>query len=190
MKDVEAKAVYFERPGPENTARTLRLARKRAQELGIKTVLVASTQGETGVKACQMLKGLKVIVVTHVTGFKEPNTQELLPENRERILKLGGAVFTATHAFGGVGRAVRRRLNTYQTEEIIAHALRIFGQGVKVGCEMALMAADAGLVRTDEEIITVAGTDRGADTAVVLRPAHAQDFFSLRVNEIICKPRL
>ncbi len=80
MKDVEAKAVYFERPGPENTVRTLRLARKRAQELGIKTVLVASTQGETGVKACQMLKGLKVIVVTHVTGFKGPDTQELLPD--------------------------------------------------------------------------------------------------------------
>ncbi|MFH1928052.1 MAG: hypothetical protein ABIK79_07760 [Chloroflexota bacterium] len=55
---------------------------------------------------------------------------------------------------------------------------------------MAPMAADAGLIRTDEEVIAIAGTGRGADTAVVLQPAHAQDFFNLRVKEIICKPRL
>ena len=54
---------------------------------------------------------------------------------------------------------------------------------------MALMAADAGLVRTNEEIVAIAGTGRGADTAVVLRPANAQNFFDLRVLEIICKPR-
>lgn len=28
-----------------------------------------------------------------------------------------------------------------------------FGQGTKVACEITLMAADAGLVRTDEDIV-------------------------------------
>ena len=36
----------------------------------------------------------------------------------------------------------------------------------------------------------IAGTGRGADTAVVLTPAHAQDLFELKVHEIVCKPRL
>ena len=53
-----------------------------------------------------------------------------------------------------------------------------------------IMAADAGLVRTDEDIIAIAGSGRGADTAVVMRPANAHDFFDLKVREILCKPRL
>jgi hypothetical protein len=98
-------------------------------------------------------------------------------------------VLTATHAFGGVGRAVRRRFNTYQVDEIIAQTLRVFGQGTKVACEIVLMAADAGLISTDEEIISIAGTAYGADTALVVKPAHTHDFFQLKVREVLCKPR-
>lgn len=182
--------VYFAQPGPENTERTLQLARRRAEELGIRSILVPSTRGDTGAKAATWFAGYNVIVITHSTGFRKPDTQELTEENRQAILAAGARILTCTHAFGGVGRAVRRRLNTYQTEEIIAHTLRIFGEGMKVACEITLMAADAGLVRTDEEAIALGGTGRGVDTAVVLQPAHAQDFFSLRIKEIICKPRL
>jgi len=182
--------VYFAAPGPENTDRTLQLARQRAEELGIRSILVPSTRGETGAKAAAWFAGYNVVVVTHSTGFRGPDTQELTEENRRAILAAGAHILTCTHAFGGVGRAVRRRLNTYQTEEIIAHTLRIFGEGMKVACEITLMAADAGLVRTDEEAIAMGGTGRGVDTAVVLQPAHAQDFFALRIKEIICKPRL
>jgi len=73
--------------------------------------------------------------------------------------------------------------------EIIAGVLRVFGQGMKVVCEIALMAADSGLVRVDEDIIAVGGTGGGADTAVVLRPVNGQNFFDLKVKEILCKPR-
>jgi hypothetical protein len=59
---------------------------------------------------------------------------------------------------------------------------------MKVACEITIMATDAGLVRTDEPALAIAGTGRGADTAAILRPANAQDFFDLRVNEILCKP--
>jgi len=74
--------------------------------------------------------------------------------------------------------------------DVVAMTLRMFGQGMKVACEIAAMAADAGLVRTDEEIITIGGTGRGADTAVVVQPACTHRFFGLKVKEIICKPRL
>lgn len=52
------------------------------------------------------------------------------------------------------------------------------------------MAADAGLVRVDEDIIAIGGTGRGADTALVLAPSYVHRFFNTRVKEIICKPRL
>ena len=188
MSEIAAPCVYFSRPGRSNTARTLDLARNRAHSLGIRHVLVATTTGATGVQATRELAGLEVIVVTHSTGFREPNTQELTDENRTAIAATGARILTCQHAFGGVGRAVRRKLGTYELEEIIAFTLRTFCEGIKVVAEMALMAADAGLVRTAEPVIAIAGTGRGADTAVVIKPANAQTFFDLEFLEIICMP--
>ncbi len=186
---IEIQSVYFAESGSVNTERTLEIAEKRAEQLGTKTVVVASTSGETGLKAVKLLSNCKVVVVTHAAGFPTPDVQELTQQNRAKILENGGMILTATHAFGGVGRAVRRRFNTYQVDEIIAHTLRVFGQGAKVACEIVLMAADAGLIRTDEEIISIGGTGSGADTALVIKPAHTHDFFELKVKEVLCKPR-
>jgi len=72
----------------------------------------------------------------------------------------------------------------------MAYTLRTFGQGTKVAVEIAVMAADAGLVRTDEDVISMGGTASGADTALVIQPACSADFFDLKVKEIICKPVL
>jgi uncharacterized protein len=186
---MEIQSVYFLESGSANTGKTLKVAKGRAEELGIKTIVVASTSGETGVKVVKAFANYKVVVVTHTTGFQAADAQELTPQNRAKILEKGGIILTATHAFGGVGRAVRRRFNTYQVDEIISQTLRVFGQGAKVACEIALMAADAGLIRTDEEVISIGGTSSGADTALVVKPAHTHDFFELKIKEVLCKPR-
>jgi uncharacterized protein len=188
VSEIAVPTVYFSRPGPANTARTLELACARAEALGIRKVLVATTSGATVVQAAQALPRLEVIAVTHSTGFAKPNTQELTAENRRALEAAGVEILTCQHAFGGVGRAVRKKLGTYELEEIIAYTLRTFGEGIKVAAEITLMAADAGLVRTDEPVIAVAGTGRGADTAAVLKPANAQAFFDLQFLEIICMP--
>jgi len=188
MSEIASSCVYFRQAGPMNTARTLELAAARASVLGIRKVLVATTSGATGVRAAEALAGLEVIAVTHSTGFGEPDTQELGAENRAAIESAGATILTCQHAFGGVGRAVRKKLGTYELDEIIAFTLRTFCEGIKVAAEMALMAADAGLVRTDEPLLAIAGTGRGADTAVILKPANAQTFFDLRFQEIICMP--
>lgn len=185
---MELKTVYFEKPGSENTEVVLRIARQRAEELSIKNIVVASTRGDTAVKAMDAFKGLRVIVVSHVTGLREPNIQEFTEENRRIVTSKGGIVLTTAHAFSGVSRALRTKFNTMAIGDIIANTLRIFGDGMKVACEIALMAADSGLVRTDEDIIAIAGTGRGVDTAVVLRPVNAHHFFDLRIKEILCKP--
>jgi hypothetical protein len=184
----ELKTVYFENPGKENTDEVLRIARQRADELGIKTVLVATTVGDTAAKAVDVFDGMKVILVTHFTGFREPDTQELTDENRKKIEGKGGTILTTAHAFTGIDGAMRKKFSMYLLGDVIANTLRIFGQGMKVVCEIALMAADAGLVRTDETVVVVAGTGRGADTAVVLSPVNSMDFFDLKVKEILCKP--
>lgn len=181
--------VYFEREGETNTDNVLVLAKERAEELGIKSIVVASTSGATGVKASEIFKEFNLIVVSHSTGFSGKNIQEMNLKNKRIIEANNGKVLTATHALGGIGRAVRRKLKTYELEEIIAYTLRTFGEGTKVAIEISLMAADSGLIKTDEEVISIAGTDRGADTALVLLPVNTQDFFDLKVLEIICKPR-
>ena len=186
---IEVQSVYFLEEGSANTEKTLAVARKRAEELGIKSVVVASTSGRTGLKAVKALNNCRVVVVTHTAGFPAPDVQELTPLNKAEILENGGIVLTATHAFGGIGRAIRRKLNTYQVDEIVAHTLRLFGQGTKVACEIVLMAADAGLIKTDEDVISIAGTASGADTALVIKPANTHDFFGLKVKEVLCKPR-
>lgn len=188
MDGTQVSATYFHQTGAENTNAVLHVAKKRADELGIRTIVVATTTGETGVQAAQIFAGYDLVVVTHSTGFQGPNTQELTAENRARIEARGARLLTCQHALGGVGRAVRRKLNTYQIDEIIAYTLRIFGQGMKVCCEIAMMAADAGLIRAGQPAICVAGTGGGADTSVVLTPVNAQDFFEMKVMEILCKP--
>lgn len=186
----EASIVYFDSLGAENTEETLKLAKIRARELGIKKIVVATTKGDTAVKAAKEFKDYKVIVVTHASGFLAPGTQELTAENRQKIDKLGVEVFTGTHAFGGIARAMRQTFSTHVLGDFMANTLRVFGQGMKVAIEITMMAADAGLVSPEEEVIAIAGTGRGADTAIVVKPAHAHDAFALRVKEIICKPRL
>ena len=182
---------YFKKLGPDNTKDVLEAVRRRAGELDINKVLIASCSGKTALHALEILgTGIKIIAVTHVTGFKKLDHQELSAETRRELESKGVTVLTCQHAFGGIGRAVRNKLSTYQVDEIIAYTLRIFGQGTKVAIEMALMAADAGLVRTDEEVISVAGTGKGADAALLLQPANSFNFFDLRVKEIICKPAM
>ena len=185
---MERKIVYFPQPGSQNTDEVLRLAKLRAKELGIKSILVASTTGDTAIKAVEAFKGARVVAVSHFTGMREPNIQEFTEENKQKVLSAGGTVLTTTHAFSGLSRAMRKKFKMYLFEEVVANTLRLFGQGMKVVCEIALMAADAGLVRTDEDVISIGGTSRGADTAVVLRPVNSEDFFDLKVKEILCKP--
>jgi hypothetical protein len=191
---MEQKTVYFEKPGgEENTKQTLSLAKARADALGIKTVVVASTVGGTAVKAVDVFKGYKVVVVTHTSGFREANTQEFTEENRKAVEKKGGIILTTTHAMGGIHRALSNTMPPPPSSaigDVVANTLRMFGQGMKVACEIAAMAADAGLVRTDEEIVSIGGTGRGADTAVIMQADYVHRFFNIKVKEIICKPRL
>ena len=187
---MEIKVACFEKTGRENAEATLRIARQRADELGIQNIVVASSRGGTAVRAVEVFEGLRVVVVGLSTGFPETNVQRFTEENRKTVESKGAVILTTTHAFAGISRAMRLKFETLAIGEIIANVLRVFGHGMKVVCEISLMAADSGLVSVDEDIIAIGGSGGGADTAVVLRPVNAHRFFDLKVREILCKPRL
>jgi hypothetical protein len=199
---MESKIYYFEDFKPENTDILLDFVKKKALEQSIKHVVVASTQGETGVKAAEAFKdsGIKVVVVTHQVG---PQGPELLEENEKRIKTLGGNIVTCTHAFGGVSNSLRRNPPRQpnqpmpqpywpayipSTGDLIANVLRLFSQGMKVCFEITVMATDAGAIPIGENIIAVAGQGRAANTAIVIKSANTINFFDLDVQEIIAKP--
>jgi hypothetical protein len=185
---MKSTIVYFDKPGAQNTEEVLRIARARAKKLDIKTVVVATAIGNTGVRATEVFKGMKVVAVTLPSGFKKPDGQLLTKENRKKIIANGGLILTTTPFLDGVSGAMKKKFNTSITEVVITNTLYLMGQGLKVIIEISVMAADAGLVGTEEDIICIAGTAGGADYAVVLKPVHSGDFFDLRIKEILCKP--
>ena len=156
---MESSITYFEDVSASHTEEVFRLAKKRAAELGIKNVVVASTTGETAVKAVKFFKGFKVVAVGHSSGMREPNVSSFTEEKRRIVEGAGGKVLLAAPAFAGVGGAPREQSHSHQKGDIIADTLRIFGQGMKVTCEIVLEAADAGLVRSNEPLISI-GWDR------------------------------
>ena len=186
---IETKTLYFDQGGPQNTDETLQAAKARADALGIKDIVVASYTGETGIRATRVFSNHNVVVVAGVVGFREPNKVAMLDENRAVIEENGGKILFAGHAFGMLGRAVHRRFDTIQADEVMAHVLRLLSQGVKVSCEITCMAADAGLIHTGKDVIAIGGSGSGADSATVLRASNTHSFFATRILEIICKPR-
>ncbi|ADZ10460.1 hypothetical protein Metbo_2246 [Methanobacterium lacus] len=188
---MEKTIQYFERPGKENTDELIQLVKTRMEELGIKDIVVASASGSSAVKLVKALDNpeLNIVNVTHHSGFKGEDIIELEPEYRTELEKNGVKTFIGSHSLSGVGRGISNKFGGITPVEIIAATLRLFSQGVKVGVEISIMTADAGLIPTDTEIIAVGGTGKGLDSAIVLKPAHMGNFFDLKINEIIAMPR-
>jgi len=189
MSSAKKKTLYFEKAGTQNTNPLLEFVKKHVEKEGINDIVIASTSGETGAKASSIFKGYNVVVVTHSFGFHEPGKSEVKEEYRREILKNGAKIFTGVHALSSAERAICKAFNTIQPLEIIANVLRLMGEGTKVCVEITLMAADAGLIPIDKDIVAIAGTGRGADTALRIRPVNAARFFELKIKEVIAKPR-
>jgi hypothetical protein len=183
---------YFEKAGEEgNTLKCLDLALGTARRLGIRKVVVASTSGMTAVRAGEVFKGsgIAVIAVAHQFGHRDlPGKTLFRQENMARALDLGVRVNCGTDLLTATVAAVRERYGGGPFG-IVADTLRMFCQGAKVAVECAVMACDAGLVSPDEEIVSVAGTSKGADTVLVLQPAETHRLFTLKIREIVAKPR-
>jgi uncharacterized protein len=194
MAYAEGRVCYFERPGPENTADAARFAVERAQALGLETVVVASSSGRTALQFLEAMmdSGLHLVVVTHVVGFKTPGEWEFDLETAATLEQSGATIVTGTHVLSGLERAFSAspKVGGGSRSEAVAEALRrVVAVGLKVAVECVLIAADQGAVPVDREVVACGGTYSGADTVVVVRPAHTSRFFDCQVRELVAMPR-
>lgn len=178
----------FEKAGKTNTKEVLAVLKEGITRHGVNQVVVASTYGDTGRAAAELLRdsGVRLVVVTHNVGFKEPGVIEMTDETRKAIEVCGAMVYTGTMPFRSICSAIREKQCGSQ-QDIVANTLRLFGQGMKVCVEIVMMAADAGLVGPSD-VIAVAGTARGADTVALIAPQSSNRLFDLKVRQVLAKP--
>ena len=182
---------YFEKSGSGNTDETIKLAYERALELNIRDIVVASTHGSTALKVAKTFsdKRFNVVAVTICEGYKSEGWA-MNREERAKLQAKGIKALTGIHALGDdVSSAFTEKFGGKSFNEVVAQTLYRFCQGMKVCVEIVLMAADAGLISVDREVIAIAGTGEGADTAIVVKPAYPRKFLDLKVKEVIAKPR-
>ncbi|MFX0030377.1 MAG: hypothetical protein ACFE8B_14285 [Candidatus Hermodarchaeota archaeon] len=193
MTNKNIEVTYFETGGPHNTDKALEIAKKYSDQFNIKDIIMASTTGSTAEKSLEHFdpNTYNLVVITHSYYFVGPNVRQEFPEDKMAELKDKGLkFFIGTHAFAGPERSMRMTLKQWGPVEIMAKYLRTnFSQGMKVCMEIALMAADAGLLEDlERDIICIGGTGRGADTVCIIKPTPTSLFDKLRVKMILCKP--
>ncbi len=183
---IKRETIYFEEGGEQYTDETLKASLKAAKELDIKTVIVASNRGVTGVKAAEMFKdtGIQVIVVGHQMGFPVPKVQQFKPENWERIEELGGVINLGTDV---VTNSIRRRQKLgHSPMSIVCQTL--ISQKVKVNVEIVAKACDAGQVMPGDRVISIAGSHLGADTSVVFLASDSPNILDIMPQMYIAFP--
>ena len=132
---------------------------------------------------------IRLVIVAHAVGFF------FLPRvcgSLNELRATGHTIVCRTHALSGLERALSRspRIGSGSHTEAIAEAFRrTTVVGLKVAVECVLIAADQGAVSVTSEVIAVGGTEEGADTVLMIRPANTASFFDLQVREVVAMPR-
>ena len=183
---------YFDKEGENYTDELIEAVKDRLENSKhIKRVLIASATGESALKLYGALEGMdvEIINVTHHMGFSGENESDISEEMIEKLEAVGIKTLFGLHAFSGAARGVTNKYGGYSPLDVVADTLRMFSHGIKVGAEISIMAADAGLVPVGEEIIVIGGRGHGVDSAVILTPVNAKDLLKLEFHEIIAMPR-
>jgi len=185
-------SLWFEKEGPENTDQTLAAALEAARSQKLTHIVIATTSGETARKLGELTRAArwngKIVAVSHAWGFREKGKNSLSEETRAALTASGITVISATHVLSGVERALSTKFQGVNPVEIIAHSLRLLGQGTKVAVEISSAALDAGALPWGQEVVAIAGTRTGADTAVVIRPDYSANLFDSRIRQYLAKP--
>ena len=183
---IKRETIYYEDGGTDHTEITLKASLEAAKELGIKTILVASTSGDTGVKAAEMYKGsgVQLIVVGHQMGFPVTKVQQFKPENWEKIEELGGAVNLGTDV---ITNSIRHRQSLgHSPMSIITQTL--IAMKLKVNVEIIAKACDAGQILPGDKVISIAGSHKGADTSAVFLASDSPNILDIKPQMLICYP--
>lgn len=168
----------------EKTKRLFLQSKTLMQQNGITKCVIPSTTGKTAVIALEFFPVSSLVIVRKCFGASSANTQDMEPSIADKLSNLGVPIITATHVFGGIGRSIRNRYNTWQIDELMANVLRIFGTGIKVAVEITLMATDAGYLNSGDVVLAFGGNKFGVCQVAIIKCANTHAFFDLEVRHI------
>lgn len=184
---------YFNVHGEVNTRKTVELAYERATLLDLDKVVVASETGLSAIEVLQVFKDMEVIVVSSAAGTSVEGTTigdlriGIPDEDMHRQLLDGGAkVIRGTDPFWNLSA----HSQLVDTGKLGMMFLKTLSSGLHVCMTAVLEATDAGYLAAGEEVVALAGSWVGLDTAIVAKAANSIRFFEgFEVLELICKPR-
>ena len=189
----ESETFYFETHGEVNTKKTIELAKRRAEQLRIEKIVIASETGLSALAAVDVFDPSNVIVVSSAAGTMVENTvigdlKIGLPDKEilDKLVEKGVEVIRGTDPFWGL--AAHSEL--IDTGKLGMMFFKVVCGGFHVCMTAVLEATDHGAVEAGEEVIALAGSWVGLDTGIVARACNTVDFFKrFEVLELICKPR-
>lgn len=187
----EKKIIYFDRQGEHNTDAALDSAVAYCRASGLLKIVLASSSGATALKLKQKAGAeIEVIAVTYGAGTRFTEEVEAFNKNRAALEKAGITIVRGVHALSGAERTFENKYKTgFLPLNLVSDTLRLFSQGMKVCVEVSIMAAEAGHISPQQDVVVLGGSGEGADTAVLMTPAYAASMFSLKIKEILCMPR-
>lgn len=209
----------FKRPGPVNTDEIVNIIREKSNL--VKYIVVASITGESAVKIAKNVSNQNVACVTCPQGmywetdqmdkdiFNDiPELKEIrdkwvregshrvpmniTDENRIILNGLNVSIVQGTIPFFGPSFSLRLHLHQVTSLDIIAKTLELISPGTLVCLESVLMSTDAGVIPEGELVLACAGTERGLDTAWIMRSCASANLFhpskGFRFVELLAKP--
>ena len=200
---IERNVKYFEKPGKENTKATIEVVRAYLEEdNGAAALIVASISGQTALQVKQALVEISIPIVC-VTGspnwrnYPEYEFPLIRARTRTELEKAGVAIVDSVPS--SLSDTIEFSFARYgfrsPTWIFIETLLAVGGYGLKTAVESVLMATDGGHIPAFKEMLAIAGTEKGADTAIVARSTFSSTVFSsdpkkrLVINEILATPR-
>jgi uncharacterized protein len=193
MNGVSRSITYFNQMGVENTDDLVEIVHRRVKEGDIRSVVVASTNGKTGLTFAKRMAGeTNLVIVSQQPGYAGPGVWGFDRNILKEVESMGCKVVKQSHILSGLDRSISGKFSGVSHAEFLAEALRcLFGVGMKVAIEVAIMAADSGAIPI-EKTIAIGGSSsergKGADCAIVVWPSHCNNFFDFRVLEVLAKP--
>jgi len=191
---------YFHVCGQINTEKTLELAFKRARELNIEKLVIASETGLSALNAVDIIRDsdIDLIVVTSAAGTQIKNTiignLKIGISDKQiwnRLETAGAIIIRATDPLYNIAAALEHQgvptLATY-----IRKCLGWISSGTAVCITAVLMATDNGTLTDGEEVVAAAGSWVGLDTVLVVRATNSVNLLrsgAMQIKEIVCKPR-